>query len=222
MKKKLSIAVVAIVLVAVSALFGCGSSVGTTTAVVPEQSTNQPSAVSDDGTTPDVLTLGVATPGQAPIAIINSTGKDITGISLKMTGEKTFGASLLAGQTTWADAAPININLPVGSDGKASTFDILLKLGNKTKITLHDVQLAGLNDISLKIDKKTELGYLSYKTETGENKSTLAVEKKLKAKEDAAAAKKAAEKAAKAQAKSAASSSKNQSSDSCLDDPVLR
>lgn len=148
-------------------------------------------------------------PEGAFITVENQTGKDITALQIRKTGDQDFGDSLLAKDKTIKNEKKSKVKFQKKAftkKQKQQKFDIQLTYSDGSTTTLSEVPLADVKK-SVTIQTGDDVTYVSYTSKkSGDKADTKDVELKIKAAADAAQ-QQAAAAAAQQQAASTGSSS---------------
>lgn len=148
-------------------------------------------------------------PEGAFITVENQTGKDITALQIRKTGDQDFGDSLLAKDKAIKNEKGSKVKFQKKAftkKQKQQTFDIQLTYSDGSTATLSEVPLADVKK-SMTIQTGDDVTYVSYTSKkSGDKADTKDVELKIKAAADAAQ-QQAAAAAAQQQAASTGSSS---------------
>lgn len=148
-------------------------------------------------------------PEGAFIMVENQTGKDITALQIRKTGDQDFGDSLLAKDKTIKNEKKSKVKFQKKAFTKKQRqqkFDIQLTYSDGSTATLSEVPLADVKK-SMTIQTGDDVTYVSYTSKkSGDKADTKDVELKIKAAADAAQ-QQAAVAAAQQQAASTGSSS---------------
>lgn len=143
------------------------------------------------------------------ITVENQTGKDITALQIRKTGDQDFGDSLLAKDKAIKNEKGSKVKFQKKAftkKQKQQTFDIQLTYSDGSTATLSEVPLADVKK-SMTIQTGDDVTYVSYTSKkSGDKADTKDVELKIKAAADAAQ-QQAAAAAAQQQAASTGSSS---------------
>lgn len=89
-----------ILMVALSGLAACAS----------EEPVEEPTPVEEEA---ELRAIGKPSDGAIEIIALNDTGKDITGVAIKTSGEEAFGASLISEKEKIEDGEKVQLYLPV-------------------------------------------------------------------------------------------------------------
>lgn len=147
--------------------------------------------------------IGIKDQNAATFELQNQTGKSVTAIKVKRADAKKYGTAL-------SQSAPVaqDETVEVSYTPSSDKSDIRITTDDGSRYTLHNVNVADIDDAALKVDGQT--AYLTYTSvKLGTEQNTLQSEKDLiAAKKKAAAAKKKAEAERKAKAKKAAAAAK--------------
>lgn len=148
-------------------------------------------------------------PEGAFITVENQTGKDITALQIRKTGDQDFGDSLLAKDKTIKNEKKSKVKFQKKAFTKKQRqqkFDIQLTYSDGSTATLSEVPLADVKK-SMTIQTGDDVTYVSYTSiKSGDKTDTKDVELKIKAAADAAQ-QQAAAAAAQQQAASTGTSS---------------
>lgn len=128
-------------------------------------------------------------PEGAFITVENQTGKDITSLQVRKTGDQDFGDSLLAKDKTIKNGKESKVKFQKKAftkKQKQQTYDIQLTYSDGTTATLSEVPLADVKK-SMTIQTSDDVTYVSYTSKkSGDKTDTKDVELKVKAAADAA------------------------------------
>lgn len=128
-------------------------------------------------------------PEGAFITVENQTGKDITALQIRKTGDQDFGDSLLAKDKTIKNEKKSKVKFQKKAftkKQKKQTFDIQLTYSDGSTATLSEVPLADVKK-SMTIQTGDDVTYVSYTSiKSGDKTDTKDVELKIKAAADAA------------------------------------
>ena len=148
-------------------------------------------------------------PEGAFITVENQTGKDITSLQIRKTGDQDFGDSLLGENKTIKNEKKSKVKFQKKAftkKQKKQTFDIQLTYSDGSTATLSEVPLADVKK-SMTIQTSDDVTYVSYVSKkSGKKTDTKDAELKIKAAADAAQ-QQAAAAAAQQQAASTGTSS---------------
>lgn len=151
-------------------------------------------------------------PEGAFITVENQTGKDITALQIRKTGDQDFGDSLLVKDKTIKNEKKAKLKFQKKAftkKQKQQTFDIQLTYSDGSTSTLSEVPLADVKK-SMTIQTGDDVTYVSYTSKkSGDKTDTKDAELKIKAAADAAQ-QQAAVAAASQQASSTASTTQRQ------------
>lgn len=147
--------------------------------------------------------IGDKNQNAATFELQNQTGKSVTAIKVKRADAKKYGTALSRSAPVGQDET-VELSYAPSSDKS----DIRITTDDGSRYTLHNVNVADIDDAALKVDGQT--AYLTYTSiKLGTEQNTLQDEKDLiEAKKKAAEAKKKAEAGRKAKAKKAATAAK--------------
>lgn len=147
-------------------------------------------------------------PEGAFITVENQTGKDITSLQIRKTGNQDFGDSLLAKDKTIKNEKKTKVKFQEKAftkKQKQQTFDIQLTYSDGSNVKLSEVPLADVKT-SVIIQNSDDVTYVSYTSKkSGKKTDTKDAELKIKAAADAAQQQAAAAAATATQQQSAAS-----------------
>lgn len=150
-------------------------------------------------------------PEGAFITVENQTGKDITALQIRKTGDQDFGDSLLVKDKTIKNEKKSKVKFQKKAftkKQKKQAFDIQLTYSDGSTATLSEVPLADVKK-SMTIQTGDDVTYVSYTSKkSGDKTDTKDAELKIKAAADAAQQQAAA--AASQQASSTASTTQRQ------------
>lgn len=128
-------------------------------------------------------------PEGAFITVENQTGKDITALQIRKTGDQDFGDSLLVKDKTIKNEKKAKLKFQKKAftkKQKQQTFDIQLTYSDGSTSTLSEVPLADVKK-SMTIQTGDDVTYVSYTSiKSGDKTDTKDVELKIKAAADAA------------------------------------
>lgn len=153
-------------------------------------------------------------PEGAFITVENQTGKDITSLQIRKTGDQDFGDSLLVKDKTIKNEKKTKVKFQEKAftkKQKQQTFDIQLTYSDGSTVKLSEVPLADVKT-SVIIQKSDDVTYVSYTSKkSGKKTDTKDAELKIKSAADAAQQQAAAATATQQQsAASAASTTQRQ------------
>lgn len=128
-------------------------------------------------------------PEGAFITVENQTGKDITALQIRKTGDQDFGDSLLVKDKTIKNEKKSKVKFQKKAftkKQKKQAFDIQLTYSDGSTATLSEVPLADVKK-SMTIQTGDDVTYVSYTSiKSGDKTDTKDVELKIKAAADAA------------------------------------
>lgn len=217
MKKRIAILLIAGAL-SVSMMTGCSKSKSEDTNKKTETSVSVKKT--EKKISEEVKTIGEKTDGAFEVKLTNSTGQDITAVTVKTSNEDAYPASMLKSGDTFARDEIRNLYYKPSEDAAKSTatetgkelpveYTVQLTFADKSTLELHAVPFDSLKEATILM--QDGIAYVTYEQD-GKEVSTLEAEKAVKtqaedakkASETAAAQAKEAEAAAQAEAAAAA------------------
>ena len=204
MKKKIAILLIAGAL-SLSMVTGCSESKSEDT---NKTETSVSVKKTQTAVSTEEKTIGEKTEGAYEIKLTNSTGQDITGVTIKTSNEESYPANMLKTDDSFAKDETRTLYYKPSETAAASTatetgkelpveYTIQLTFADKSTLELHAFPFDGPEDAEILLQDK--VAYITYEQD-GKEVSTLEAEKAVKT--QAEEAKKASE-AAEAQAKEA-------------------
>ncbi len=210
MKKRIAILLIAGAL-SVSMMTGCSKSKSEETNKKTETSVSVKKT--EKKTSEEVKTIGEKTDGAFEVKLTNSTGQDITAVTVKTSNEDAYPASMLKSGDTFAKDEVRTLYYKPSEDAAKSTatetgkelpveYTVHLTLADKSTLELHAFPFDSLKEATILV--QDGIAYVTYEQD-GKEVSTLEAEKAIKTQAETAAAQaKEAEAAAQAEAAAAA------------------
>jgi len=194
----LTAALVILCLWALGGLFGCSqdSQPATQSAADTQVSTDTATQDADQGAAP---IFGNNTSTALKVTAVNATGRTILAISIKVSTDTDFPASLMPSNARFTasqkailcfePAAEDTTNASSTASSSADTgaapsvalktlYSIQLTFIDGATVTLHDMDLAGIDSLQLCLSDD-DVGYITYTDASGTSQSTLESEKAL-------------------------------------------
>lgn len=146
------------------------------------------------------IKYGTKTETTKTLTLTNTTGQDITGVTVQLVGDTASKELEASGNDVWSNESTAEIYLDEAAGSSANTqsgdiklraaYNITMLLKDGTPITVHNLTQAGVEDYKdakLRINDADKVAYIEYTDPTGATASTLASEQQILADQKAAA-----------------------------------
>lgn len=196
MKKKILLIAMVLIL-AMAAAAGCGKKEDTSAAKTTKTTDTKKVETKKTEEKQEILkTIGDKTDTAFEVKLTNATGQDITGISIKNSGDETYPDNMLKNADKFGkDESRIVYYTSTKAKEEATETGKIIPIEYTIQLTLADGTISELHGFPFediqegKISLEEKLAYLTYKSvSTNQEVITLESEKAVKAQADAAAA----------------------------------